>query len=96
MQIYINLNPVDMIIGKVIITYEVKKMDFPLTWDDSYEIALELHRIHPHISINDVSIEMIYKWTISLPRFNDEIELVNEDILQDIFREWLEEVISNE
>jgi FeS assembly protein IscX len=71
-------------------------MDFPLSWDDSYEIALELMRHHPNIPVEDVSIDMVYRWTISLPRFQDDIELVNDGILQAIYREWYEEVISNE
>jgi FeS assembly protein IscX len=71
-------------------------MDFPLTWDDSYEIALELRRLNPQISIEDVSIDMIYRWTVALPRFQDDVELVNDDILQAIYREWFEEVISND
>lgn len=71
-------------------------MHSPLTWDDSYEIALELKRLYTHIPLEDVSIEMIYKWTVSLPRFHDDVDLVNDDILLSIYRDWLEEVITNE
>lgn len=71
-------------------------MEFPLFWDDSYEIARELQRLYPDISMEDISLEMIYKWTVSLPRFQDDIEIVNDDILQSIYIDWYEEVISNE
>jgi FeS assembly protein IscX len=71
-------------------------MDFPLSWDDSYEIALELNKRYSHISIEDVSIEMIHQWTKNLPQFQDDLDLVNDEILHAIYREWFEEVISNE
>lgn len=71
-------------------------MEFPLTWDDTYEIALELKRYHTDKSIEDISLQMIFDWTVSLPRFQDDIELVNDEILLAIYREWYEEVISHE
>jgi FeS assembly protein IscX len=77
-------------------TIEVSMMDFPLYWDDSYEIALELKKRYPHNALDDISIEMIHQWTITLPQFQDDLDLVNDEILQAIFREWFEEVISNE
>jgi FeS assembly protein IscX len=71
-------------------------MDFPLSWDDSYEIALELRRLYPNIPMEDVSIEMIFQWTVALTRFQDDIEVVNDGILQAIYRDWLEEEITND
>jgi FeS assembly protein IscX len=71
-------------------------MDFPLSWDDSYEIALELKQLYPDVLIEDVSLEMIYQWTIALNRFQDDVEMVNDGILQAIYTEWFEEVITNE
>lgn len=71
-------------------------MDFPLTWDDTYEIALELKRKYTEIAIEDISLELIFNWTTSLPRFQDDIDMVNDDILEAIYRDWYEEVISNE
>lgn len=71
-------------------------MNDPLSWEDTYEIALELKQRFSNISIEEVSIDMIYRWTISLPQFQDDLDLVNEEILQSIYREWYEEVISNE
>lgn len=67
-------------------------MDDRLTWDDSYAIALALMRRHPQMPLEQVSLEMIYSWTIELPNFNDDLTLVNDSILMAIFREWFEEV----
>ena len=63
-----------------------------LTWEDTFLIAKELKQQRPGINIEDVSLGMIYRWTIDLPDFLDDIELANESILMAIFLEWLEEV----
>jgi FeS assembly protein IscX len=64
----------------------------PLGWDDSYEIARALIDRYPDVDLDKVSLEMIYRWTIALPGFEDESELVNDEILAPIFQEWFEEV----
>ena len=64
-----------------------------LTWDDSYAIALALRQQHPQIDLVEVSLEMIYRWTLDLPEFFDDRELANEAILLAIYQEWLEEMI---
>ena len=63
-----------------------------LTWEDTFLIAKKLKQQRPGINIEDVSLGMVYSWTIDLPDFLDDIELVNESILMAIFLEWLEEV----
>jgi len=63
-----------------------------LTWEDSYAIALALKERFPQIDLTDVSLGMIYEWTLALPQFKDERELANEEILSAIFQEWYEEV----
>ena len=63
-----------------------------LTWEDSYAIALALDEQHPEIDLEEVSLQMIYYWTIALPDFEDDHDLVNDVLLQSILREWLEEV----
>ena len=63
-----------------------------LTWDDSYAIALALRALYPKIDLQEVSLDMIYRWTLVLPEFEDDRELANEAILSAIYREWLEEV----
>ena len=66
--------------------------DNTLTWDDSYAIALALHRLHPAASLETVSLGMVYKWTLALPGFTDDPSLANDRILADIYQEWFEEV----
>lgn len=63
-----------------------------LTWDDSYAIALELSKSNPEINLEDVSLMMIFQWTLELPGFEDDPELANDAILAAIYQEWFEEV----
>ena len=63
-----------------------------LTWDDSYAIAQELSKLNPEINLEDVSLMMIFQWTLELPGFEDEPELANDAILAAIYQEWFEEV----
>jgi FeS assembly protein IscX len=63
-----------------------------LTWDDSYAIALALRALHPEIDLQEVSLDMIYRWTLALAEFEDDRELANDTILSAIYQEWLEEV----
>ena len=65
-----------------------------LTWDDSYAIALALRRTYPLIDLEEVSLGMIYRWTLALPGFSDDSQLANEGILSSIYQEWLEEVLT--
>ncbi len=62
-------------------------MNDKLTWDDTYAIALALSQLFPHIDLAQVSLNMIYQWTIELPQFCDDPSLVNDDILCSIFQE---------
>jgi FeS assembly protein IscX len=66
----------------------------PITWEDSYAIALALRREYPHINLEQVSLGMIYRWTLALPEFADDPQLANEEILSSIYQEWFEEVLS--
>jgi len=63
-----------------------------LTWEDSYAIALALRALYPDVELEEVSLNMIYRWTLALPDFEDDRELANEAILAAIYQEWLEEV----
>jgi FeS assembly protein IscX len=67
-------------------------MDDNLTWEDSYAIALFLIKCYPTASLEDVSLNMIYEWTIALPGFCDDPGLANDTILASIYQEWFEEV----
>ena len=63
-----------------------------MTWEDSYAIAQELSKANPDINLQEVSLMMIFRWTLDLPGFVDDPELANDDILAAIFQEWYEEV----
>ncbi len=63
-----------------------------LTWDDSFAIAKALQEQHPNILLEDVSLEMVFQWTLALPEFNDDHERANEESLLAIYQEWFEEV----
>ena len=63
----------------------------PLTWESPYAIALALRRQHPQVDLEQVSLGMIYHWTVALPDFSDDRELANEAILAAIYQEWFEE-----
>ena len=67
-------------------------MDEILTWENTYAITRALIRDHPGISLENVSLRMIYDWTLALPEFIDEPALANDSILASIYQEWFEEV----
>lgn len=62
-----------------------------LYWDTSYEIVLALMSTYPDVTLDDVGTQQLFEWIITLPGFADDPELVNDDILNDILREWYEE-----
>jgi FeS assembly protein IscX len=63
-----------------------------LYWETSYEIVLDLMRVYPDVNVDEVGLEQLYQWIIALPDFEDDPALVNQGILNDILREWYEEV----
>lgn len=63
-----------------------------MTWEDSFAIAQELLKSHPDINLEDVSLMMIFHWTLDLPGFVDDPELANDSILAAIYQELYEEV----
>jgi FeS assembly protein IscX len=67
-------------------------MDQNYVWDDSYAIACALKENHPDVELENVTLNMIYTWTIALEHFVDDPELANDEILTEILQEWLEEV----
>ncbi len=64
----------------------------PLTWEDSYAIAHALILTHPNVDLENISLKMIFQWTIALPDFVDDPQLSNDGILSAIYQEWYEEV----
>lgn len=67
-----------------------------ITWEDSFAIAKTLRSHHPEVNLEDVSLEMIYEWTLQLPGFEDDPELANDSLLTLIYQEWLESLITFE
>ncbi len=67
-----------------------------LTWDDSFAIAQALRVSFPSIDLEEVSLNMIYRWTVALPGFDDDPQLANDAVLAAIYQEWFEEVMLNE
>ncbi len=68
----------------------------PLYWDNTYEIVLALMAQYSEVDVETVGIEQLFQWIIRLPNFSDDPEMVTEQILQDILREWYEERSFNE
>ncbi|HJW91191.1 MAG TPA: Fe-S cluster assembly protein IscX [Anaerolineales bacterium] len=64
----------------------------PLTWDDSFAIARALDAQFPDVDLEQVSLNMIYRWTLALPDFIDDPQLANDAVLAAIYQEWFEEV----
>jgi FeS assembly protein IscX len=67
-------------------------MERQLYWDSSYEIVMSLVDRYPEVDVETVGVEQLYQWIIALPDFADDPDLANEGILNDILREWYEEV----
>jgi len=65
----------------------------PLNWESIYAIALALKAKHPQVALEDVSLQMIYQWTLALPEFDDDPALANDDILAAIYQDWYEETL---
>jgi FeS assembly protein IscX len=66
----------------------------PLYWEASYEIVLRLMEVYLDVDIERVGTEQLFRWIVGLPEFADDPSLVNEGILNDILRDWYEEVSS--
>ena len=70
-------------------------MKEPLIWDASFAIARALMNRYPAVDLEEVSLQMIYQWTLALPNFDDDPELANDEILTAIYKDWLEEILEN-
>ncbi|MBL8118634.1 MAG: Fe-S cluster assembly protein IscX [Anaerolineae bacterium] len=63
-----------------------------LHWDATYEIVLRLKETYPDVDIEAVGLDQLYRYVITLPDFVDDPHLANDGILNEILREWYEEV----
>ncbi|RMG71997.1 MAG: Fe-S assembly protein IscX [Chloroflexi bacterium] len=66
--------------------------DMPLYWEAEYEIVQALIVAYPEVDVESVGLDQLYKWIVALPNFADDPELVNDNILSGILREWYEEI----
>ena len=71
------------------------RMTDPLNWESTYAIALALRQAHPEADLTDVSLNMIYAWTLALENFEDEAALANDQILAAIYQDWFEETLND-
>ncbi len=68
-------------------------MSESLNWESSYAIALALKAAHPEADLMNVSLNMIYAWTLALEDFEDDASLANDQILAAIYQDWFEETL---
>jgi FeS assembly protein IscX len=62
-----------------------------LYWDGAFAIARRLMAVQPNADLNEITLNMIYNWTIALPEFKDDPALANDELLEAIYQEWYEE-----
>ncbi len=63
-----------------------------LYWDATWEIVLSLKAAYPDIEVETIGLDQLYQYVTTLPNFADDPRLANEGILNEILREWYEEV----
>lgn len=66
-----------------------------LFWEDDYAIAKALMRAHPQIDPLDVELATLQQWIVELPEFSDDKSLQAVYLLEEIQKEWYEEVASH-
>ncbi len=62
-----------------------------LSWDDGFLLVQALRRAHPQAELLGLGLRTLCSWILELPEFEDDPSLVNDDVLLDLYREWLEE-----
>ena len=67
-----------------------------LYWEDDYAIAVALKRAHPTVDPLTVEWTTLQQWVVALPDFADDRSLTVQYLLENIQREWYEEVASHE
>ena len=67
-----------------------------LYWEDDYAIALALKQVHPAVDPLDVDWATLHQWVVNLPGFADDQAVTAQYLLENIRREWYEEVASHE
>ena len=64
----------------------------PLYWEATYAIVLALMDAFPELDVETVGLEQLFQMIVAFPNFADDPEMVNDGILNEILREWYEEV----
>jgi FeS assembly protein IscX len=65
--------------------------NYPIYWEPTYEIVLALMAEHPDVDVNTVGMQQLLDWIVALPNFADDPEIVSDELLRAILREWYEE-----
>jgi FeS assembly protein IscX len=63
-----------------------------LYWESSFEIVLHLSELYPNAELDNIGLNQLHQYIVTLPNFADDPELGNDGILSEILREWFEEV----
>ena len=90
MQIYICIIRLTVLNQAAII---LSIMAESLNWESTFAIALALRAAHQDVDLENVSLQMIFTWTLALPAFTDDPSLANDDILMSIYQDWFEEIL---
>ncbi len=67
-----------------------------LFWEDDYAIARALKHAHPTVDPLAVDWAVLHQWVVDLPDFADDRSVTAQYLLENIQREWYEEVASHE
>ena len=67
-----------------------------LYWEDDYAIGLALKHAHPAVDPLGVDWATLRRWVAELPGFADDRSVTAHYLLENIQREWYEEVASHE
>ena len=67
-----------------------------LYWEDDYAIARALKNAHPTVDPLDIDWAVLHQWVVELPGFADDRSVLVQYLLENIQREWYEEVASHE
>ncbi len=67
-----------------------------LYWEDDYALARALQRVHPEADPLEIDWATLRQWVVDLPEFADDRSAVMLYLLENIQREWYEEVASHE
>jgi FeS assembly protein IscX len=62
-----------------------------LYWEYTYELVLALDEHYPAVDLESLGIEELRRQVAALPDFADDPNLANEEMLNELLREWYEE-----